>query len=66
MARHAGGAHEGTIFKLTGTQKTIVPSFGAGSDGSNPYSALLNIDNVLNGTATAGGAGSAGTFVLPL
>ena len=59
-----GGANDaGTVFKLTpdGAQ-TVLWSFGAGSDGSQPLSSLLQAsDGDLYGTTAEGGAYGSGT-----
>jgi uncharacterized repeat protein (TIGR03803 family) len=60
----SGGAHDaGTVFRLTPAgEATVLWSFGAGTDGNNPYSTLLEArDGNLYGTTTGGGAFSQGT-----
>ena len=57
---------DGTVFKLTHTSKgwteTILHSFGASQDGSQPYSVLtLDATGNLYGTTNVGGAYSYGT-----
>jgi len=62
-----GGADDidGTVFELTPTKKgwteTVLHSFGASGDGSQPYSALtLDKNGNLYGTTNVGGAYSGG------
>jgi uncharacterized repeat protein (TIGR03803 family) len=54
----------GTVFELTpagrGYRESILFSFSAGLNGSQPYSALLLDSGNLYGTTSAGGAGAAG------
>ncbi len=60
-----GGAYgRGTIYSITpyGTE-TVLHSFGGGSgDGTDPYGGLVNVNGVLYGTTSAGGAYSQGTL----
>ena len=61
--RYGGNYNSGTIFSLTKTgTETMVYSFGAPSDGANPYAGLiLGSDGYYYGTTSAGGTGSNGT-----
>jgi uncharacterized repeat protein (TIGR03803 family) len=59
-----GGAYGGgTVFRInprTGTE-TVLHSFGYGSDGSHPQAALAEMNGMLYGTTSYGGAHSDGT-----
>lgn len=51
----------GTVFSITTSGKeSVLHSFGAPKDGKYPYSGLINVDDTLYGTTTAGGAKDAG------
>jgi uncharacterized repeat protein (TIGR03803 family) len=58
-----GGIHGcGTVFSITTSgQETVLHSFGAPKDGKYPYGGLINVNNTLYGTTTAGGSKDAGT-----
>ena len=64
-----GGANEcdsrgcGTVFSVDPTTgaEAVVHSFGSGTDGANPYDALLDVKGTLYGTTGAGGAYGYGT-----
>ena len=47
----------GTVFSITtgGTEK-VLHSFGKGTDGSNPYAGLIDVNGTLYGTTVYGGA----------
>jgi uncharacterized repeat protein (TIGR03803 family) len=51
----------GTVFKTTtsGTE-SVLHSFGRSGDGKYPYAGLINVNDMLYGTTTAGGAHNAG------
>jgi len=52
----------GTVFSITTSgQETVLHSFGAPKDGKYPYAGLINVNDTLYGTTTAGGAKDAGT-----
>jgi uncharacterized repeat protein (TIGR03803 family) len=52
----------GTAFSITTSgQETVLHSFGAPKDGKYPYAGLINVNDTLYGTTTAGGAKDAGT-----
>jgi uncharacterized repeat protein (TIGR03803 family) len=55
----------GTIFALTTNGRThlysVIYRFQGGSDGSNPYAGLINVNATLYGTTRYGGAHDAGT-----
>jgi uncharacterized repeat protein (TIGR03803 family) len=61
-----GGAYgdggDGTVYTITtsGTEK-VLHSFAGGSDGANPYAALINVGGTLYGTTAYGGANNDGT-----
>lgn len=59
-----GGARgKGTVFAIdpdTGSE-TVLHSFGSGSDGTMPYAALINVNGMLYGTTSYGGANDQGT-----
>ncbi len=61
-----GGAYGGlygTAFSITTTGSlTTLHSFGYGSDGSNPWAALLNVGGTLYGTTAGGGTYGKGTI----
>ena len=62
---YAGGAHSvGTIFSITtGGTFTVLRSLTSATDGANPYAGLIQAsDGALYGTASRGGANSAGTI----
>ena len=51
----------GTVFSITTSgEETVLHSFGAPKDGKYPYSGLINVNDTLYGTTTAGGAKDAG------
>lgn len=54
---HSSGC--GTVFSITksGTEK-VLHAFAGGFDGANPPAGLINVNGVLYGTTTLGGAGS--------
>jgi uncharacterized repeat protein (TIGR03803 family) len=56
-----GHSDGGNVFSITpsGTE-TVIHSF-SGSDGSEPFAALKNVDGVLYGTTASGGANNYGT-----
>src|SRR5580700_1614528 len=57
-----GTASGGTVFSIsaTGTEQ-VLHSFAGGSDGSNPYAGLLNVNGTLYGTTANGGTYGGGT-----
>ena len=58
-----GTAGEGTVFSVnpkTGAE-SVLHSFGSGSDGAQPYAAMIDVKNTLYGTTEAGGAHFEGT-----
>ena len=61
-----GGAYGiyGTVFSVstTGAGERVLHSFGAGQDGENPHSGLLNVNGTLYGTTLSGGSYSKGTI----
>ena len=61
---YGGGAYGyyGTVFSFTtrGIEK-VLHSFGAGSDGANPVSGLIDVNGMLYGTTENGGAYGSGT-----
>ncbi|MGB8909032.1 MAG: choice-of-anchor tandem repeat GloVer-containing protein [Candidatus Cybelea sp.] len=60
----AGGANgEGTVFAITTSGKeTVLYSFGSGSgDGGHPAAGLTDVNGMLYGTTSGGGAGNQGT-----
>jgi uncharacterized repeat protein (TIGR03803 family) len=59
-----GGVYDnGTIFAMStsGTMERVLHSFGAGKDGIEPYSALVEVNGTLYGTTSEGGAENNGT-----
>ncbi|MGB6644325.1 MAG: choice-of-anchor tandem repeat GloVer-containing protein [Candidatus Cybelea sp.] len=47
----------GTVFSITTSGKErVVHSFGAGTDGENPFADLINVNGTLYGTTLGGGA----------
>jgi uncharacterized repeat protein (TIGR03803 family) len=65
-----GGVYgKGTVFKMSldGSKATVLHSFGSGSDGSIPLAGLIDVDDTLYGTTSAGGLYGNGTvFALKL
>jgi uncharacterized repeat protein (TIGR03803 family) len=60
---NGGAAGSGTVFSVdlnTGA-KTVVHSFGSGSDGATPVAGLMDVKGTLYGTTSAGGPYEAGT-----
>lgn len=52
----------GTLFSITTSgDETVLHSFGASGDGTNPYAGLINVHGTLYGTTTYGGTYGAGT-----
>jgi uncharacterized repeat protein (TIGR03803 family) len=53
----------GTIFEIsTSGTESVLHSFGTGTDGSDPKSRLIDVNNTLYGTTyNGGGANNAGT-----
>lgn len=52
----------GTVFKMTTSgNETVLHSFGAAKDGKYPYGGLMNVNDTLYGTTTAGGTHDSGT-----
>jgi len=59
-----GGVNgDGTVFSVTtsGTEETVLHSFGGSGDGEVPYAGLLNVNGTLYGTTYEGGANGDGT-----
>jgi uncharacterized repeat protein (TIGR03803 family) len=53
----------GTVFSVTMSGKErVLHSFGSGSDGANPYAALVSLNGTLYGTTLNGGAYGLGTL----
>ncbi len=68
-AETGGSSDNGTVFAVNtnGTGFTTLYSFTGGNDGSSPFAGLILSDNVLYGTAEAGGSSGYGTvFALSL
>jgi uncharacterized repeat protein (TIGR03803 family) len=61
-----GYSDEGTIFRLdtSGSNYTVLKSFGTASDGQEPGGGLVLSGGVLYGTTTTGGSGSGSVFKL--
>gem|GEM_PF-428121 len=61
---YGGVDNAGTAFSIatSGASYNVIYSFTGGNDGSNPYSSLTLISNVLYGTAYNGGADFSGTL----
>ena len=62
----AGGAHgDGTVFRITtrstGTVEKVLYSFKGGSDGANPFAALIDVRGMFYGTTLHGGQSDYGT-----
>jgi uncharacterized repeat protein (TIGR03803 family) len=52
----------GTVFAVAPpVTDTVIHSFGASGDGSNPYAPLVNVNDVLYGTTRSGGTSNGGT-----
>ncbi len=60
---HGPGPH-GTVFSINtdGSALQVLHSFGAGQDGENPQSGLLNVNGTLYGTTLSGGSYGKGTI----
>jgi uncharacterized repeat protein (TIGR03803 family) len=55
-------AYAGTVFSITPSgQEKVLHNFGKGSDGSNPYARLHDLNGTLYGTTQTGGAFNYGT-----
>jgi uncharacterized repeat protein (TIGR03803 family) len=53
----------GTVFKSTTSGKeSVLHSFGGAGDGKYPYAGLIDVNDTLYGTTTAGGEKNAGTI----
>jgi uncharacterized repeat protein (TIGR03803 family) len=60
---HGGAYGEGTVFSVDEASGAFatVHSFGNGTDGANPYAALIDVKGTLYGTTANGGAHGYGT-----
>ena len=60
---HYGDIHGcGTVFKITTSgDESVLHSFGNPRDGKYPFAGLINVNDTLYGTTTAGGTHNAGT-----
>jgi uncharacterized repeat protein (TIGR03803 family) len=56
-----GSCGGGVVFKLSGSNETILHDFGCGSDGSNVYGAVLEASGRIYGTTDQGGTCGYGT-----
>jgi uncharacterized repeat protein (TIGR03803 family) len=65
MTAYGGASGSGTVFKYTpGVGETVLWTFGSGSDGKNPFGALLQAsDGNFYATTSSGGASNQGTVL---
>ncbi len=68
--RYGGANGAGTVFSVstasTGDAEKVLHSFGSGSDGSEPYDSLIEVNGTLYGTTARGGYSAGGGTVFSI